>query len=72
MTGFEGSLAVKLDFGEVPTRVTSTGPRGRAALRLAPGPGGLSGPDKYRVLDSRRRQAQIRARHLLELMDVED
>jgi hypothetical protein len=72
MTGFEGSLAVKLDFGDVPTRVTSTGARGRAALRLAPASGGLSGPDKYRVLDARRRQAQIRARHLLELMDAEN
>lgn len=71
MTGFEGSLAVKLDFGELPTQVTSTGTRGRAALRLAPA-SGLSGPDKYRVLDVRRRRAQIRARHLLELMDVED
>ena len=29
--GFDGSLALKLDFGEVPTRVTSTGSRGRAA-----------------------------------------
>jgi hypothetical protein len=72
MTGFEGTLALNLDFGDVPTRVTSTGGRGRAALRLAPGPIGLAGPDKYRVLDLRRRRAQIRARHLLELMDVED
>jgi hypothetical protein len=31
---------------------------------------GLSGRDKYRVLDLRRRRAQIRARHLLELMDT--
>lgn len=76
MMGFDGSLALKLDFGldfgDVPTRVTSTGGRGRAALRLAPGPIGLSGPDKYRVLDLRRRRAQIRARHLLALMDAED
>ena len=71
MTGFDGSLALKLDFGDVPTRVTSTGSRGRAALRLAPGPAGLSGPDKYRVLDERRRRAQIRARHLLDMMDLE-
>ena len=71
MTGFEGSLALKLDFGELPTRVTSTSGRGRAALRLAPGPMALSGPDKYRVLELRRRRAQIRARHLLGLMDTE-
>ena len=76
MTGLDGSLALKLDFGldfgDVPTRVTSTGSRGRAALRLAPGPVGFSGPDKYRVLDLRRRRAQIRARHLLALMDAAD
>jgi hypothetical protein len=68
MSGFEGSLALKLDFGELPTRVTSTGSRGRAGLRLASGPERLTGPDKYRVLDVRRRRAQIRARHLLDLM----
>jgi hypothetical protein len=69
MSGFEGSLALKLDFGESPSRVTSTGGRGRAGLRLASGAEQLTGPDKYRVLDARRRRAQIRARHLLDLMD---
>jgi hypothetical protein len=69
MSGFEGSLARKLDFGELPTTVTSTGGRGRAGLRLAPPTGRLAGPDKYRVLDGRRRAAQIAARHLLDLMD---
>ena len=69
MSGFEGSLALKLDFGELPARVTSTGNRGRAGLRLASGTDQLSGPDKYRVLDIRRRRAQIRARRLLDLMD---
>jgi len=69
MSGFEGSLARKLDFGELPTTVTSTGGRGRAGLRLAPPTGGLSGPDKYRALDLRRRRAQITARQLLRLMD---
>ena len=72
MTGFDGTLARKLDFGELPTQVTSTGGRGRAGLRLAPGPSGLTGPDKYKVLDLRRRRAQIRARHLLDLMDMEN
>lgn len=67
MTGFEGSLALKLDFGDAPGKVTSTG--ARAGLRLAPGQRALSGPDKYRVLDLRRRRAQIRARHLLDMMD---
>jgi len=72
MTGFDGTLARKLDFGELPTKVTSTGGRGRVRLRLAPGPSGLTGPDKYMVLDLRRRRAQIRARHLLDLMNVEN
>lgn len=71
MSGFEGSLARKLDFGELPTTVTSTGGRGRAGLRLAPSPGRLTGPDKYRALERRRRQAQISARRLLELMSME-
>ena len=63
---FDGSAALKLDFGVMTT--TST-PRGaRAGLRLAV-PGGLRGPDKYKVLEHRRRQAQIKARHLLQLME---
>jgi hypothetical protein len=69
MSGFDGSLALKLDFGEFATRVTSTLGRSRADLRLAPGTGRLAGPDRYKVLDRRRRQAQIAARHLLDLMD---
>lgn len=70
MNGFEGSLALKLDFGESATRVTSTGGRGKAGLRLAAATHPGSGPDKYRLLDRRRRAAQIRARHLLDLMDA--
>ena len=70
MKGFEGSLALKLDFGGMATRVTGTA-AGRHTLRLAPQPGRLTGPDKYKVLEHRRRQAQIQARHLLGLMDAE-
>ena len=70
MSGFDGTLARKLDFGERPTAVTSTGGRGRAGLRLAPRARRLNGPDKYRVLDARRRRAQIHARHLLNLLDA--
>ena len=40
---------------------------GSKPLRLAARPGGLRGPDKYKVLDHRRRQAQIKARRLLDL-----
>ena len=70
MSGFEGTLARKLDFGNVPPTVTSTVGRGRAELRLTrfmpPSP-----PDKYRVLEQRRRAAQMRARHLLERGEFE-
>ena len=64
---FEGSAAVKLDFGGVTT--TSMPGGGRAGLRLAVPSGGVRGPDKYKVLEHRRRQAQMKARHLLELME---
>jgi hypothetical protein len=70
MSGFDGSLARKLDFGEQPTVISSTGGRGRAGLRLAPPAGRLTGPGKYRVLDSRRRRAQIAARRMLDLFDA--
>jgi hypothetical protein len=69
MTGFDGSLARKLDFGE-PTVTTSTRGPGRAGLRLARSVGRLTGPDKYRVLDIRRRRAQIAARRMLDLFDA--
>jgi hypothetical protein len=70
MKGFEGALALRLDFGGMATQVTGTG-AGRQTLRLAPRPGRLTGPDKYKVLEHRRRQAQIEARHLLDLTDRE-
>ena len=58
----DGSLARKLDFGEMPP-----GGSGQSRLRLAPSSGMLRGPDKYKVLEHRRHQAQIKARRLLEL-----
>ena len=64
---FDGSAALKLDFGGM---TTTSGPRsGRSGLRLALRSGALRGPDKYKVLEHRRRQAQIKARHLLSLME---
>jgi hypothetical protein len=67
MSGFDGSLALKLDFGEMTaTTMTTTG---RRALRLASPSGQLPGPEKYRVLEQRRREAQIKARRLLDLLD---
>ncbi len=64
---FDGSAALRLDFGGVTT--TTPGVRGgRAGLRLASAPAG-GGRDKYKMLEHRRRQAQIKARRLLELME---
>jgi hypothetical protein len=60
----DGSLARKLDFGENPPTAG-----GQPILRLAPSTRTLRGPDKYRVLEHRRHQAQIKARRLLELAD---
>jgi hypothetical protein len=58
-----GAWARRLDFGEMP------GQEGRRGLRLALPSGALRGPDKYRLLDLKRRRAQMRARRLLGLMD---
>lgn len=56
-----GVEALRLDFGA---------PRGtQRNLRLATAPGALRGPDKYRVLDLKRRRAQMRARRVLGLID---
>ena len=68
MTRFDGSAAWKLDFGGMSTTSTLANRR-RGGLRLAVPGGGLRGPDKYRVLEHRRRQAQMKARHLLDLME---
>ena len=67
MTRFDGSAALKFDFGGI-TGVTTTG-GGRQGLRLAVPSGGLRGPGKYKTLEHRRRQAQIKARRLIELME---
>ena len=65
MARFEGSAALKLDFGGMTTTTPVAG--GRGTLRLASS-AGLRGPDKYKMLDHRRRQAQIKARRLLDLI----
>jgi hypothetical protein len=68
MDVFDGSLARQLDFGELEGPVAGSGNRG---LRLAVPSAALRGPDKYRVLEHRRRQAQIKARLQLDLLDQE-
>jgi hypothetical protein len=70
MARVDGSLARKLDFGAVTTTTFQTSHAGKGTLRLAARGRGVSGPDKYRVLDHRRHQAQIKARRLLDLLDA--
>jgi hypothetical protein len=57
-----GALALSLDFEGPAVGI-------RPTLRLAPASRSLRGPDKYKVLEHRRRQAQILARRLLELAE---
>ena len=71
MRRFSGSEARLLDFSEI---TTSTFPPAfpparplKVSLKLAGRPGALRGPDKYKVLEHRRRQAQMKARRLLDL-----
>jgi len=68
MPRFDGTLARQLDFGDVTTSTFPLPRPLRAGLKLADRPEGVRGPDKYKVLEHRRRQAQIRARRLLDLL----
>ena len=59
---------MRLDFGEMPASRSGAAQGFRRALRLAtPLDRVLRGPDKYRILDLRRRRAHIRARRELGL-----
>jgi hypothetical protein len=62
----DGSLARKLEFGETTTDVRVAQHR---SLRRR---GLLRGPDKYKVLERRRRAAQIKARHFLDQSDMQE
>jgi hypothetical protein len=55
------ATAWRLDFGEMPVYR-------RTGLRLAVPSGELRGPEKYRILDMKRRRAQMRARRELGLV----
>jgi hypothetical protein len=72
MPRLDGSLARTLDFGDAPGTISTTTVHGgaRAGLRLALPGGVLRGPDKYKVLESRRRRAQIAARRFLDLIEA--
>jgi hypothetical protein len=70
MKRLDGAAALELDFSGPTARATGgvSGLGGRGSLRLALSSRNLRGPGKYKVLEHRLRQAQIRARHLLDLM----
>ena len=70
MSRFDGSLARTLDFGEITTTGVPVQTTVRAGLRLAQPGGLLRGPGKYKVLERRRRHAQIEARRVLDLIDA--
>jgi hypothetical protein len=69
MSRNEGTLAVKLDFGGMTTTISGGTVSRRSILRLASGSASARGPHKYAVLEHKRRQAQIRARRLLDLVE---
>ncbi len=62
----DGSLARTLEIGETTTDVPVVRPGALRRLAL------LRGPDKYRLLERRRRAAQIKARHLLDVIDLQE
>ncbi len=75
MVRFDGSLARTLDFGEITTLHERVARRlvADAASRSRPNSRRLDllrGPDKYMVLEHRRRTAQIKARHALDLIEM--
>ena len=70
MARVERTLARQLNFGAEPAGAERAASRGgNRGLRLAVPSALLRGPGKYQVLEHRRRQAQIKARRLLELVD---
>jgi hypothetical protein len=69
MSRFNGSLALELEFGEMTTTAPAPARFGPSGLRLAAATRELRGPEKYMWLEHRRRQAQIKARRLLDLED---
>jgi hypothetical protein len=62
----DGSLARTLEFGEMATAAPVAQHRSLRRLGL------LRGPDKYKVLERRRRAAQIKARHIVDLIEMQE
>ncbi len=77
MATFAGSLARTSDFGGTKERNPESTPRTRTRLAKRGGSPATAGShvlpwrdaDTYRVLEHRRRQAQMHARRLLALLD---
>ena len=62
----DGSLAKPLEFGEMAAAAPVAQHRSLRRLGL------LRRPDKYKVLERRRRAAQINARHILDLIEMQE
>jgi hypothetical protein len=71
MARTDAALARNLDYGEVAANGATSVVSGGSMLRLAFATR-LTGPGKYRVLEARRRRAQINARRLLDLMEAQE
>jgi hypothetical protein len=67
MARVDGTLARQLQLSEEDGLAVVAGPK--PTLRLARARLALRGPDKYRVLEHRRRKAQMAARRILDLLD---
>ena len=65
MQRVDGALARTFDFGRPGRREASPRLRLTTSTRL-------HGPDKYMVLEARRRRAQLEARRLLDFMDSQE
>ena len=81
MTAFDGSLARLLDFGDTRDSQAEVGTRARTRLasrssdhhtRAGTHVLPWRGSGKYRVLEHRRRQAQIKARQVLAALERHD
>jgi len=69
MARSSGMSAGMRTFGHGPAPSSAKAVEGRRGLRLlAPLDRLLKGPEKYRILDLKRRRAQIRARRELDLV----
>jgi hypothetical protein len=70
MLRFDGSLARSLDFDATGTNIRVPRTVNRTFAPTCERFGLLQGPDKYKVLEHRRRAAQIKARHALDLVEL--